>query len=106
MYLSQVPELKTRPMKHIHLGGGTPTFLSSEQLHRLMSTIFSSITKASHDFEASIEVDPRRTTYEQLKVLKNLGFNRVSLGVQDFNEKVQSLINRIQPFEVTKALLL
>lgn len=104
IYLSHVPELKTRTMKHIHLGGGTPTFLSPQQLQRLLTKIFSSVTRAETDFEASIEVDPRRTTYEQLKVLKEMGFNRVSLGVQDFNEKVQSLINRIQPFDVTKKI--
>ncbi len=104
IYLSQVPELTERPLKHIHLGGGTPTFLASEQLHRLMKQIFSSISRSESNFEASIEVDPRRTTYNQLKVLRDVGFNRVSLGVQDFNREVQSLINRIQPFEVTKKI--
>jgi oxygen-independent coproporphyrinogen-3 oxidase len=104
LYLTQVPDLKKRPMKHIHLGGGTPTFLRPDQLQRLLSSIFSQITRAETDFEASIEVDPRRTTYDQLKVLRELGFNRVSLGVQDFNEKVQKLINRVQPFEVTKKI--
>ncbi len=104
IYLAQIPQLKERPMRHIHLGGGTPTFLRPEQLHRLLSHIFKSVNCAKEDFEASIEVDPRRTTYEQLKVLRELGFNRVSLGVQDFNEKVQSLINRVQPFEVTKKI--
>lgn len=104
LYLVEVPELRTRPMKHIHLGGGTPTFLHAEQLHRLLSSILSKVSCAKTDFEASIEVDPRRTTYEQLQVLKNLGFNRVSLGVQDFNEQVQKLINRIQPFEITQKI--
>ncbi len=104
IYLAEIPQLKTRPMKHIHLGGGTPTFLRPDQLHRLLSHIFKSVKCATEDFEASIEVDPRRTTYEQLKVLRELGFNRVSLGVQDFNEKVQTLINRVQPFAVTKKI--
>lgn len=104
LYLEKVPQLKEMPMKHMHLGGGTPTFLRPEQLHQLVSEIFKKVTLAKIDFEASIEVDPRRTTTEQLKVLKNLGFNRVSLGVQDFNEKVQRLINRIQPFEVTQKI--
>lgn len=104
LYLEKVPELKTRPMKHIHLGGGTPTFLRPDQLRRLLSHILGNVTCAKVDFEASIEVDPRRTTFEQLKILKELGFNRVSLGVQDFNDKVQRLINRIQPFEVTQKI--
>lgn len=104
LYLAQVPALKDRPMKHLHLGGGTPTFLRPEQLHRLLSSIFERVNCAKEDFEASIEVDPRRTTFEQLQVLKQLGFTRVSLGVQDFNEKVQKLINRIQPFEVTQKI--
>ena len=56
------------------------------------------------DFEASIEIDPRRTKLEQLKTLYDMGFNRVSLGVQDFNEEVQKLINRVQPYEMTKEL--
>lgn len=102
LYLEKVPELATKPLKMIHLGGGTPTFLSVAQLQKLINTLFQKITKDQKDFEASIEIDPRRTTYEQLKALKEMGFNRVSLGVQDFNEKVQLLINRVQPFEITK----
>lgn len=104
LYLEKVPELKARPMKHIHLGGGSPTFLRPDQLQRLISEIFKRVNCAKDDFEASIEVDPRRTTFEQLQILKTLGFNRVSLGVQDFNEKVQKLINRFQPFEMTKKI--
>jgi oxygen-independent coproporphyrinogen-3 oxidase len=104
IYLEKAPILKQRNLKLIHLGGGTPTFLSAQQLNRLLSKILSSVQISKDDFEASIEVDPRRTTYDQLKVLKELGFNRVSLGVQDFNEKVQKLIHRVQPFEVTKKI--
>ncbi len=104
IYLEKVPDLKSRPMKHLHLGGGTPTFLRPDQLQRLLSEIFKRVKCSNVDFEASIEVDPRRTTYEQLQILKNLGFNRVSLGVQDFNEKVQKLINRVQPFEITQKI--
>lgn len=104
LYLQQNPELKTKPFKHIHLGGGSPTFLSPESLKYLLETIFQDVTKSVDDFEASIEVDPRRTTYDQLKVLRELGFNRISLGVQDFNEEVQALINRKQPFSITKKI--
>jgi oxygen-independent coproporphyrinogen III oxidase len=104
LYLQQVPELSQKPLKHIHLGGGTPTFLAASQLERLLSTIFKSVKKSTENFEASIEVDPRRTTSEQLKTLRELGFNRISLGVQDFNHEVQRLINRVQPFEITKKI--
>jgi oxygen-independent coproporphyrinogen-3 oxidase len=68
-----------------------------------MSTLFKDIKKAK-DFEASIEVDPRRTTAEQLKALYDIGFRRVSMGVQDFDPEVQRLVNRIQPEQMTLAL--
>lgn len=99
-YLKKVPEIKNTPMKQLHLGGGTPTFMSAANLEKLLTTILKDVLKAP-DFEASIEVDPRRTTVEQLKVLRQIGFNRISLGVQDFNPEVQRLINRIQPYDIT-----
>lgn len=101
LYLQKVPQLLQKTLKHLHIGGGTPTFLSAASLHRMLSPILSKV-QLDKNFEASIEVDPRRTTTEQLAVLKELGFNRVSLGVQDFNPEVQRLVNRIQPFEITK----
>lgn len=104
MYLDQVPELTEKPLKHIHLGGGTPTFLSAQALTDLLKPILSRVKIDKNDFEGSIEVDPRRTTVEQLKALRELGFNRVSMGVQDFNPEVQRLVNRIQPLEITKNL--
>lgn len=100
-YLAQVPEFKQRPLSQFHLGGGTPTFLSAKNLDRLVSRFFSDCQKAPH-FEGAIEVDPRRTKEDQLEVLRKHGFNRISLGVQDFDPEVQRLINRIQPFEMTK----
>lgn len=103
LYKNLVPAFATRPLKQLHLGGGTPTFLSAESLSRLLSTILADIKK-DQNFEASIEVDPRRTSKDQLKALKQVGFNRVSMGVQDFNHEVQRLINRIQPYEITKNL--
>lgn len=102
-YLREVPALKSRPLRNLHLGGGTPTFLSVESLNQLLKPILSSV-KLSSDFEGSIEVDPRRTTVAQLKALRDLGFDRVSMGVQDFNPEVQRLVNRFQPFEITEAL--
>jgi oxygen-independent coproporphyrinogen-3 oxidase len=86
------------------LGGGTPTFLSADALTQLLKPILSRVKIDTHDFEGSIEVDPRRTNAEQLKALRELGFNRVSMGVQDFNPEVQRLVNRIQPLEITKNL--
>lgn len=103
LYLKEVAELRSRPLKHLHLGGGTPTFLSPANLKKLLEPILQSVKLADH-FEGSIEVDPRRTTKEQLVVLKELGFNRISLGVQDFHFEVQRLVNRIQPYEITEKI--
>lgn len=104
LYLQNCPSLLIRPLKSIHLGGGSPTFLSAESLHSLIESILGEVKVNKNDFEGSIEVDPRRTTKDQLKVLRKLGFNRVSLGVQDFNSEIQRLIHRIQPFEITKSV--
>lgn len=103
IYKKTVPLFLQKPIKQLHLGGGTPTFLSADSLTQLLSPILNEVKKAEN-FEASIEVDPRRTNVDQLKALKKLGFNRVSMGVQDFNPEVQRLINRIQPYEITKNL--
>lgn len=103
IYLKHVPQIKDKELHELHLGGGTPTFLSSEHLVELITNLFKNIKKAK-DFEASIEVDPRRTTSEQLKALYDIGFRRVSMGVQDFNPEVQRLVNRIQPEEMTLSL--
>ena len=103
LYLSKVPELLQKPLQNIHLGGGTPTFLSAEALTHLLQPILSRVQLAEN-FEGSIEVDPRRTSVVQLQALRRLGFNRVSMGVQDFNPEVQRLVNRIQPLEITENL--
>ncbi len=104
LYTQKVPELLNLPLKQIHLGGGTPTFLSAQNLHALLEPIFKKIKLSPDGFEASLEVDPRRTNREQLRVLNNLGFTRVSMGVQDFDEEVQRLVNRVQPFDITAQL--
>tara|TARA_R110001592_G_scaffold291131_2_gene560405 strand:+ start:2278 stop:3564 length:1287 start_codon:yes stop_codon:yes gene_type:complete len=104
MYLERVPMLAEVPLKQVHLGGGTPTFLSPSHLKKLVQGI-SQITNIDlNDFEGAIEVDPRRTSEEQLSTLRELGFNRISLGVQDFDPDVQQMVRRIQPFEQTKTL--
>ncbi len=100
-YWDGVASLKDRPLRALHLGGGTPTFLSADNLKRLVEPIVARARLAT-PFEASIEVDPRRALKEQLQALRLLGFNRISLGVQDFNSEVQRMINRIQPFDITK----
>src|SRR5690606_17298802 len=77
-----------------------------ESLIKMLTPILKDLTIDPDHFEGSIEVDPRRTTKEQLASLRELGFNRVSMGVQDFNPEVQRLVNRIQPLEITENLTL
>lgn len=84
-------------IKEIHLGGGTPTFFSVKHLEDLINGILSHAKKAEH-FEFSFEGHPNNTTREHLQKLYDLGFRRVSFGVQDYSEKVQKAINRVQPF--------
>lgn len=94
--------LKDKPIiKELHLGGGTPTFFSSESLKTLIETIMSSCELADN-YEFSIEVHPNVTNREQLQTLYDLNFRRISLGVQDFDPEVQKMINRIQSFEQVK----
>lgn len=90
---------EARPnIKELHLGGGTPTFFSAENLKLLLDGIFEKANKAE-DFELSFEGHPNNTTAEHLQTLYDLGFRRNSFGVQDYDPKVQKTINRIQPFE-------
>lgn len=103
-YLKASPELAERPLVNMHLGGGTPTFLSANELDRLVDGLLQGLLKDPRGFEGSIEIDPRRTKADQLEVLRKHGFTRVSLGVQDFDPEVQRLVNRIQPFEQTEAI--
>jgi oxygen-independent coproporphyrinogen-3 oxidase len=86
-----------------HWGGGTPTYLTVEQLERLHAVI-SRHFAVQVDAETAIEIDPRATTREQLRLLRSLGFNRLSLGVQDFSPDVQEAIGRFQPERATREL--
>ncbi|MGE3760350.1 MAG: oxygen-independent coproporphyrinogen III oxidase [Pseudobdellovibrionaceae bacterium] len=104
LYKKSSPLLLKKTLKHLHLGGGTPTFFSPGHLKKLLEVILSDCKIDKKDFEGSIEVDPRRTSDEHLAVLKSLGFNRVSLGVQDFDPEVQRIVNRVQPYEQTKRI--
>lgn len=88
-------------IKELHLGGGTPTFFSPENLSCLITEIISTAEVAT-DYEFSFEGHPNNTTREHLQVLFDLGFRRVSYGVQDYNSKIQKAINRVQPFENVK----
>lgn len=88
-------------IKELHLGGGTPTFFSPEHLKELINGILKHSTLAEN-YEFSFEGHPNNTTREHLQALYDVGFRRVSFGVQDYNEKVQRAIHRIQPFENVK----
>lgn len=104
LYKEKVPSITKNPLNHIHYGGGTPTFLSADHLAQLTRGLMENSLVDYEHFEGSIEVDPRRTKKDQLKALRELKFNRISLGVQDFNPETQRLIHRIQPFEMTKRI--
>ncbi len=88
-------------LKELHLGGGTPTFFSPENLRILLEGIFSTVEIAENP-EFSFEGHPNNTTKVHLQTLYDLGFTRCSFGVQDYDAKVQKAINRIQPFENVK----
>jgi len=88
----------------LHWGGGTPTFLSREEMSALMGALDATFKRAS-DFECSIEVDPRHSPPGTMEFLGRLGFNRVSLGVQDFDPDVQKAVHRIQPEEMTRRVV-
>jgi len=89
-------------VEQLHWGGGTPTFLSHEQMAELMRVTGEHFQLADDDTgEYSIEIDPREASAETIRILRDVGFNRMSLGVQDFEEKVQKAVNRIQSEEQT-----
>ncbi|MGV3569547.1 MAG: oxygen-independent coproporphyrinogen III oxidase [Ramlibacter sp.] len=87
-----------QPVSQLHLGGGTPTFLSDAELHELMAMLRRGFAIAP-GAECSIEIDPRTIDAGRLQVLADLGFNRLSFGVQDFDPAVQKAVHRIQPAE-------
>ncbi|HCX27311.1 MAG TPA: coproporphyrinogen III oxidase, partial [Cellvibrionales bacterium] len=90
----------SRVVKQLHLGGGTPTFLNRAELLRLMHSIAVNFHLVDdEDREYAIEVDPRTVSVETISLLAGLGFNRISMGIQDFDEAVQVAINRKQSYE-------
>jgi oxygen-independent coproporphyrinogen-3 oxidase len=90
-----------RRVVQLHFGGGTPTFLRPDEIRRLGDIIHKHFT-FSPDIEAGVEIDPRRLTREHMRALREIGFNRASMGVQDFNPDVQETVHRIQPREMTQ----
>ncbi len=99
MYLEILDE--TPILKEIHLGGGTPTFFSAEHLEYLIKTILDTV-EVTDDIEFSFEGHPNNTTQLHLETLYDLGFSRVSYGIQDYNPKVQLAIHRLQSFEAVE----
>jgi oxygen-independent coproporphyrinogen III oxidase len=95
---------RERPVVQFHWGGGTPTYLTPPQIEDLFGATREYFTFAP-DAEIGIEVDPRVTSREHLETLSKLGFNRLSMGIQDFDPLVQKTIHRLQPFELTGELI-
>jgi oxygen-independent coproporphyrinogen-3 oxidase len=97
---------RDRKVIQLHWGGGTPTFLDNAQIRELMQVTAKYFTLLEDDAgEYSIEIDPRSVDNEKLATLRNAGFNRLSMGVQDINPRVQQAVNRIQPAEMTQAVI-
>lgn len=92
LYISRLGKVR---IDEVHVGGGTPTYLTPDQLQRMLEGILS-FAELPADAELGIEADPRVTTRAQLEVLSKLGFKRLSLGIQDFDETVQHAVNRHQ----------
>ncbi len=90
-----------RPVLQLHWGGGTPNHLNEAQLTRLYGLLASTFV-LDPQAEISLEIDPRIATWERLQTIRSLGFNRISLGVQDFEPQVQQAIGRIQPEALTR----
>lgn len=95
---------KRGKVSQLHFGGGTPTFLSDAQLTRLMEGIRASFDLKT-DGEFSIEIDPRKVNADTVALLGKIGFNRMSVGIQDFNIEVQTAVNRIQSEEETRVVI-
>ena len=104
----QAAALEGRDGEHeviqLHWGGGTPTYLSHEQIIRLMDMLKQHF-QFSSEGEFSIEIDPREITLDTLDLLKQVGFNRISLGVQDFDKRVQEVVNREQDNDFIRAMI-
>ncbi len=96
--------VSSHEVRQVHLGGGSPTFLAPAQLHQLGNLLRHHFAIAA-DAELAVEVDPRITTLEHLQVLREAGFNRISLGIQDFTLRVQRAVHRMQSFELVEQVV-
>ncbi|MCH7705230.1 MAG: radical SAM protein, partial [Planctomycetes bacterium] len=85
-----------RPLRQIHWGGGSPTYLSGDQIERVFDVI-ADVFHIDEQAEIAMEIDPRGVSPEKLSVLKRLGFNRLSMGIQDFDRRTQEHVRRVQP---------
>ncbi len=93
-----------RTVEQLHFGGGSPTFLNNDEIALVMEELTKRFP-LEEKAEVSIEVDPRSCPPDKVEVMAKVGFNRMSIGVQDFDERVQVAVNRVQPFQQTKATL-
>jgi len=105
LYRNILGDTENLGVEQIHWGGGTPNSLSPQNMEYLHENVLKVFPKLLKDADVSIEIDPRTTTKNHLATLRQLGFNRISLGVQDFNEAVQTIINRLQPYEMTSEVI-
>ncbi|HMT02956.1 MAG TPA: radical SAM protein, partial [Burkholderiales bacterium] len=102
LYYEQVG--KKLEVLQLHFGGGSPSWLSVDEITQVMKFLHKYFNFAKAE-EISIEIDPRHTTNEFMQVLKDNGFNRISIGLQDFDEKVQKIVNRVQSYSDSKMIL-
>ena len=103
LYRERLNREQPIPITEIHLGGGTPTFLPAEELTELIEGILAG-ARRTPDAEFSVEADPRTTTKDQLETLARLSFRRLSLGIQDFDTRVQDIVNRVQTEEQVRTV--
>lgn len=97
--------LNNQAVKQIHFGGGSPTYLSDQQMAQLLNHLDSHFNLAKENQQFAIEIDPRSLGKDSLDVFKSLGFNRISIGIQDFNHDVQVAINRVQSETLTRSII-
>ena len=98
------PVLAGSLIKKVHLGGGTPSWLQESSLRQIFERLHKKY-RIDHEAEIAVELDPRVTSEEQIKLMAGFGVNRASLGIQDFNLRVQRAINRVQPFDTVSDLV-
>lgn len=104
LYKNRVSTLTKAPLRSLHFGGGSPSFIKSELMATFLDQLYSQFNIAN-DFTGSIELDPRRVKKELIETLAKFKINRISFGVQDFNLKVQECLNRVQPYELTEQVV-